>query len=131
MRSSDTSNKDSHTLSHGSLAKLDALNEKLGWGERETIQYKVLEKDEKYRAERDEHKSHRVDKRESQRPRREHRDHNHYREREKQRTVSGQVLEKGGYFEFEHRGRQRGGGYSLEEEERKRRKKRWKWTCQY
>lgn len=120
------------SLSHGSLARLDALNEKLGWNEYDNVQYRVREKEEGRPRPSGRERTERVVKREHHH-RREDRDHNHYREisgrhrgREKRRIVSGPLLEEGGNYAHHHKTRKRGGAASEDDEEGRRRKRKRK-----
>lgn len=128
---SDVSKSTSNALSAGSLAQLDALNEKLGWSEYDGVRAKQQEERtfQDFEADR-RRRERREERREERRQRRRDDDgvdHNHHRKR---RVVSGPALERGSdYYEekdvvYEQKLRQRGGALSDDYEEEARRRKR-------
>ena len=134
---SENSKSTSNALSSGSLAQLDALNDKLGWREYDGVR-PTRQREERTSEEIDEERR-RQERRARREQRREERkreygdDHNHHREKREhrqRRVVSGHALERGDrdYREKdevqEYRLRHRGGAVSEDYDEEARRRKR-------
>lgn len=132
LRDTPSFSETTNTLSEDSLAKLNALNEKVDWEQQDRRQARRREEHEdRYEEERRE-RARRAARRE-QRRRKEHDDHNHYREKSGgRRVVSGPLLEDGKYEPHEYRSRRRREPFSdpsqYEDEDARKRRKR-KWIC--
>lgn len=118
----------SHALSQGSLAKLNALNEKREDEEYGQSRYKARERPQDDYIRPQKTRTHRVDK-SDRRQRRDYNDHNHYREHRSGRTGSGQYLEKGWLETYYHEPRRRGEAWSRNEDEHEKKKRRRKKIC--
>lgn len=132
MEESEVSKSTSNALSAGSLAQLDALNDKRGWSAYDGIRAQDREArtydEEEERAYRRQQRELRREKRR----RKEAEDHDLRRERDRRsrRVVSGTKLERGGdYYEeddvvYEQRLKERGGAGSDDYDAEARRRKR-------
>lgn len=133
-RDTPTTSETTNTLSEDSLAKLNALNEKIDWDRLDRGKTRRQERDDELYEDERRERARRAARRE-QRRRKEHEDHNHYREKKgTRRVVSGPLLEEGEYESHQYRTKGRYETVSdpsqYDDEDARKRKKR-KWICRF